>query len=46
MRIAALLMAGGNGERMRAGGVEQHKPLVEVRGLPMIERNLLWLWAG
>jgi NDP-sugar pyrophosphorylase family protein len=36
----ALLMAGGRGERMRASGVEVPKPLVPVRGTPLIEHNL------
>jgi NDP-sugar pyrophosphorylase family protein len=36
----ALVMAGGRGERMRASGVETPKPLVAVRGVPLIERNV------
>jgi NDP-sugar pyrophosphorylase family protein len=40
---AALIMAGGRGERMRAGGSSLPKPLVPVRGVPLLERNLLAL---
>jgi NDP-mannose synthase len=36
-----LIMAGGQGERMRAGGVDIPKPLVPVGGIPLLERNLL-----
>jgi NDP-sugar pyrophosphorylase family protein len=36
----ALLMAGGGGARMRASGVDIPKPLVSVRGVPLIEHNL------
>ncbi|MDX6552442.1 MAG: NDP-mannose synthase, partial [Gaiellales bacterium] len=38
-------MAGGRGERMRASGIDVPKPLVPVRGVPLIElgvRRLLW----
>jgi NDP-sugar pyrophosphorylase family protein len=40
MAIAALIMAGGRSERMRAGGTRQHKGLRTVLGVPLIERNL------
>jgi NDP-sugar pyrophosphorylase family protein len=39
-RLAALIMAGGRSERMRAGGTGQHKGLRTVLGVPLIERNL------
>jgi NDP-mannose synthase len=38
--VAALIMAGGRSERMRAGGSAQHKGLRTVLGVPLIERNL------
>ena len=37
---AALIMAGGRSERMRAGGSRQHKGLRTVLGMPLIEWNL------
>lgn len=37
-----VLMAGGEGRRMRAGGQAIPKPLVPVLGAPLVERNL---WA-
>ncbi|MDQ2775373.1 MAG: sugar phosphate nucleotidyltransferase [Acidobacteriota bacterium] len=37
---AALIMAGGKSERMRAGGCMLHKALREVTGKNLIERNL------
>jgi NDP-sugar pyrophosphorylase family protein len=44
---AALIMAGGRSERMRAGGSGQHKGLRTVAGRPLIERNLrTLLWFG
>jgi NDP-sugar pyrophosphorylase family protein len=36
----ALIMAGGSGERMRMSGGEVPKPLVPVRGVPLLERSL------
>jgi NDP-mannose synthase len=39
-QIAALIMAGGRSDRMRAGGCSQHKALRRVLGVPLIERNL------
>jgi len=46
-RVAALIMAGGRSERMRAGGTGQHKGLRTVLGVPLIERNLrALLWFG
>ena len=45
--FAALIMAGGRSERMRAGGSAQHKGLRTVRGVPLIEWNLrALLWFG
>lgn len=38
--LAALVMAGGRSERMRAGGSGLHKALRLVRGVPLVERNL------
>lgn len=43
MSAVALLMAGGRGERMRASGVALPKPLVPVRGVPLLERSLCQL---
>jgi NDP-sugar pyrophosphorylase family protein len=43
VRTRALIMAGGTGRRMRASGVSSPKPLVSVRGVPLVERNLLAL---
>ncbi|MGH7515107.1 MAG: nucleotidyltransferase family protein [Gemmatimonadales bacterium] len=39
----ALIMAGGRGERMRAGGRTTPKPLVPIGGIPLLERNVLSL---
>lgn len=39
MKIA-LIMAGGRSERMRASSGPQHKALVRILGLSMLERNL------
>ena len=36
----ALIMAGGRSERMRASSGPQHKALVRVHGLSLLERNL------
>ena len=45
--VAALIMAGGRSERMRAGGSAQHKGLRTVLGVPLIEWNLrALLWFG
>jgi len=45
--VAALIMAGGRSERMRAGGSGQHKGLRTVFGKPLIECNLRALiWFG
>jgi NDP-sugar pyrophosphorylase family protein len=38
--IIALIMAGGRSERMRASSGSQHKALVRVQGLSLLERNL------
>jgi NDP-sugar pyrophosphorylase family protein len=42
MNAGALVLAGGAGSRMRVGGGPS-KPLVEVRGASLLERNLCWL---
>lgn len=39
MNVGALVLAGGAGSRMRAGGGPA-KPLVEVRGASLLERNV------
>jgi dTDP-glucose pyrophosphorylase len=39
----ALIMAGGRSRRMRSSLRSQHKALVRVLGVPLIERNLLML---
>jgi mannose-1-phosphate guanylyltransferase/phosphomannomutase len=45
--VAALIMAGGRSERMRAGGSADHKGLRTVLGMPLIECNLrALLWFG
>ncbi len=46
MRASALIMAGGRGERMRSTYGEVPKPLVPVRGVPLLERNLLLLFGA
>jgi NDP-sugar pyrophosphorylase family protein len=38
--IRALIMAGGRSQRMRATAGPLHKALVQVSGIPLIERNL------
>jgi NDP-sugar pyrophosphorylase family protein len=45
METAALIMAGGRSERMRAGGSAEHKSLRTVRGVPLLEWNLRALEA-
>jgi len=40
MSLVGLIMAGGRSERMRAGGDIRHKALREVRGVPLLRRNL------
>lgn len=41
MSVAGLILAGGAGARMRrSGGPDVPKPLVEVRGASLLERNL------
>ena len=44
--IKALIMAGGSGERMRASGSAIPKPLVEVMGVSLLERNLHQVFAA
>src|SRR5262245_13732898 len=39
----ALIMAGGRSKRMRATAGPQHKALVDVRGMSLLERNLRML---
>jgi NDP-mannose synthase len=41
----AIIMAGGRSERMRSTVGQTHKALIRVLGVPMIERNLLALFA-
>ncbi len=43
MRTVALVQAGGMGSRMRESGAATIKPLVAVRGVPLLERNVLAL---
>ncbi|MBV8069875.1 MAG: NTP transferase domain-containing protein [Acidobacteriaceae bacterium] len=40
MKCAALIMAGGKSERMRASGCKLHKALRTIGGRPLIEHNL------
>lgn len=42
----AMVMAGGRSSRMRADGVADHKGLVEVLGVPLVERNVRTLLAA
>jgi NDP-mannose synthase len=42
----AMIMAGGRSSRMRAGGVADHKGLIEVLGVPLVERNVNTLLAA
>lgn len=44
--MQALIMAGGRSERMRASFGPAHKALVQVLGVPLIERNLVTLLAA
>jgi NDP-sugar pyrophosphorylase family protein len=44
MNTAAIIMAGGSGRRMRESGQPDPKPLVQVGGVPLIERNLFALF--
>lgn len=41
-----MIMAGGWGERMRSSGRATPKPLIAVRGVPLLERNLLRLLSS
>ena len=43
MKAAAMVMAGGEGERMRLSLGPVPKPLVPIRGVPLLERNLIAL---
>jgi NDP-sugar pyrophosphorylase family protein len=38
--VGALIMAGGDGARMARSGGDRPKPLVGVRGVSLLERNL------
>jgi NDP-mannose synthase len=42
----ALIMAGGRGERLRTSGSLTPKPLVAIRGLSLLEHNLLRLLSS
>ena len=44
--VKALIMAGGSGDRMRASGSIVPKPLVEVMGVSLLERNLHQVFAA
>ena len=44
--VRALVMAGGGGQRMRLSGATHPKPLMPVRGVPLLERNLYALLAA
>src|SRR5689334_5679266 len=44
--VTALLMAGGAGERLQRSLGFGPKPLLPVRGVPLIERNLLMLFGA
>lgn len=39
--VAALIVAGGHGDRMRESGSPVPKPLVRIRGVTLLERNLI-----
>jgi NDP-mannose synthase len=41
--IVGLIVAGGSGERMRRSGCIAPKPLVPIRGVTLLERNILAL---
>lgn len=45
-RVRALVMAGGEGQRMQRSGATRPKPLVPVRGVPLLERNLYALFGA
>jgi NDP-sugar pyrophosphorylase family protein len=36
-----VILAAGMGSRIRAGGAESPKPLVDVGGLPLLKRSIL-----
>jgi NDP-sugar pyrophosphorylase family protein len=44
--VKTLVMAGGSGQRMRASGTSVPKPLVEVSGVSLLERNLQQVFAA
>jgi NDP-sugar pyrophosphorylase family protein len=41
--LKALILAGGFGKRLRPLTFEKPKPMLEVAGLPLIERQIRWL---
>ncbi len=43
MSVAGLIVAGGSGERMQRSGALHPKPLVPIRGVALLERNLIAL---
>jgi dTDP-glucose pyrophosphorylase len=43
MTTAGLIVAGGSGERMRRSGAVPPKPLVPIRGVTLLERNVVAL---
>jgi len=45
-QVRALVMAGGQGQRMQRSGATRPKPLVCVRGVPLLERNLYALFGA
>src|SRR5436190_927832 len=44
VNTGAIIMAGGRGTRMRESGHTEPKPLVQIGGVPLIERNLFALF--
>jgi len=46
MKAVGLVQAGGQGSRMARAVAGAIKPLVPIRGVPLLERNLLLLWRA